>query len=492
MDRLLALFLLVLAGCNPSPPKLLVGGGAILSAVSSDQQSIAVLTHAIRLPTGLHVGALEVAPGSGGTPLQLDGMSDGGVFNRGNTLWYLGGAHVVSEDAIAGTPPVVAHVYGRLFIWSPSLAAPIAVGQIVRDYSVAQDGGAAVFMDWSKPSNDAATTGALVAVSASSCGGGACNRMVIADGVTGAQTAWRLSSDGRFAILTVRGVAATDPGQVVLVSFDAATATVVSTGVNPRAPMMSHDGSTVAWVEGANEIHVMPAAGGAATVIVPTSAIVETAAMVDPSTYIARALDTTADPPTLVKLSADGAVTPLPVERPLELFVSQYVPGKTDRYAFFELDTIAANGEPDLWMIDHVTPGAQPVQLANAVENPIGVSIGFSDDGSSCEYLDNFDPVTRRGDEFIVPLAAPVRTLVGVGMHNAAFIPGDAHLIYVNAPDPSTGAGVLTTLSSPTAIPDVHGVGSLNFVDSRQPPARTWFTQLTGAPDDGVWYMPQP
>jgi hypothetical protein len=77
-------------------------------------------------------------------------------------------------------------------------------------------------------------------------------------------------------------------------------------------------------------------------------------------------------------------------------------------------------------------------------------------------------------------------------VHNAAFIPGGARLLYINAPDPTSGAGVLTVLSSPTALVEVQGVGAVNFQDSRESPARTWFTQTTGAPDDGVWYMPQP
>ncbi|HEY2748248.1 MAG TPA: hypothetical protein VGL86_26680, partial [Polyangia bacterium] len=172
--------------------------------------------------------------------------------------------------------------------------------------------------------------------------------------------------------------------------------------------------------------------------------------------------------------------------------VSQAVPGKTDRYVFFQLALVADNLEPDLWMLDLATPDAQPVQLAAAVDSPIGGAVTFADDGSSAEYLDNFDPVTRRGDEYVAPLTAPARTLVSTRAHNAAFIPGGARLVFINAPDPASGAGVLTTLSSPSAIPDVHGVGDVNFADPRSSPARTWFTQTTGAPDDGVWSMPQP
>jgi hypothetical protein len=74
----------------------------------------------------------------------------------------------------------------------------------------------------------------------------------------------------------------------------------------------------------------------------------------------------------------------------------------------------------------------------------------------------------------------------------AAYLPGTTHLLYIDAPDPTTGAGVLSMLASPTALAEVQNVGIVNFADSRQGPARTWYTQTTGAPDDGVWSMPQP
>jgi hypothetical protein len=180
------------------------------------------------------------------------------------------------------------------------------------------------------------------------------------------------------------------------------------------------------------------------------------------------------------------------VQKPQQYFVSQAVPGKTDRYLFYSLATIAANGEPDLWMLDLTAPNAPPVALAAAVENPIGSAVTLSDDGSAIHFLDNFDPVTRRGDDFLVPLAKPTRSLVATGVHNAGFIPGSTRLVYINAPDSATGAGVLTVLPSPTALAEIQSVGIVNFVDTRSAPARTWFTQTTGAPDDGVWSMPQP
>jgi hypothetical protein len=160
MDRLLAIAgALVIAGCSSPSPQRIVGGDAVLSAVSVDQKWVAVLTGATRLGTGAHVGTLEVVAASGGAPTTLDDHSSGGVFNRGTTLWYLGGVSVVSE----GTPPSD-HVYGALFVWTPQLGAPIKLGNDVRDYSVSQDGTTCVFFDWAKPTIDAANTGTLTTV----------------------------------------------------------------------------------------------------------------------------------------------------------------------------------------------------------------------------------------------------------------------------------------------------------------------------------------
>lgn len=487
MDRLLAVVLsIVIAGCSSSAPRRLVGGDVVLSSVSVDQKWVAVLAGASRLDTGAHVGTLELVPAAGGTPMVLDDQSAGGLFNRGTTLWYLGGVSVVSE----GTSPSQ-DIYGALYVWTPQRAAPIKIGNDVREYYVSQDGSTCVFMDWKASTSDPANTGTLTTVHAPACTAAGCSPMVIASGVTLADVAWHQSLDGNEVLATVRGAAVTDPGQVLLVSHDRGQMQLLSSGAGPRSAMMTPAGDTVAWVEGPNEIHVLPAAGGTPTVLVPPAALVESAAMIDPASFVARTRQPASGPVALMKVTATGS-TMLPVERPQQLFVSQAVPGKTDRYVFFQLATIAANDEPDLWMLDHTVAGAQPVQLGGAVDSPIGGAVSFSDDGSMIELLDNFDPVTRRGDEYVVPLAQPTRSLVGTGVHQAAFIPGTTHLLYINAPDPTTGAGVLSTLSSPTALADVENVGVVNFAEPRDPPARTWFTQTTGAPDDGVWSMPQP
>ncbi|MGZ3407869.1 MAG: hypothetical protein ACXVAN_15570, partial [Polyangia bacterium] len=478
------LALALAAGCSSSAPTRVVAGAAVLSGVSSDQAWVAVLTRTRRLETGGHVGALEVVPTRGGTPLALDPSSNGGVFNRGTTLWYQGGVTVVSE----GTPPSD-HVYGGLWVWSPQLAAPVQVGVNVREYYPSQDGTSCVFIDWAKQSVAADNTGTLYAVAASSCAAGACNKIEIARDVTLAQTAWRLSSDGAVILATVRGATATDPGMVARVTPANGQLQLLSTGVNARSAMMTPAGDTLAWVEGANEVHTL--AGEATSVLTPGSPLVDGATMVGPADFVVKTRELATGPAALARLTASGT-TPLPVSKPQQFFVSQAVPGTTDRYVLYSLATIAANGEPDLWMLDLQTPGAQPVQLAGAVENGIVSAVAFSDDGTMIHFFDNFDPVTRRGDEFVVPLAMPTRTLVAVGVHNAAFLPGTTRLLYINAPDAASGAGVLTLLSSPSGQPAVQSVGIVNFGDSRQPPARTWYTQATGAADDGVWYMPQP
>jgi len=242
MDRLLVVAASVIViGCGSPAPKRLVGGDAILSAVSFDQKWVAVLTGTTRLMTGAHVGQLEVVPMSGAPPTLLDTHSAGGVFNRGTTLWYLGGVNVVSE----GTPPSD-HVYGALYVWTPGLPAPVKVGNNVREYYPSQNGESCVFMDWANDTIDAANTGTLVAVHAPTCGATGCAALVIDRDVTLAQTAWRVASDGAHVLATVRGAAATDAGKVWLASMAAGQVQLVSSGVNARSPMMSAAGDTVA------------------------------------------------------------------------------------------------------------------------------------------------------------------------------------------------------------------------------------------------------
>lgn len=484
MDRLLVA-LVVVAGCSSSAPREVVGG-AILSGVSADQKSLAVLTGATRLGTGGHVGALEIVPGGGGAAMTLDAHSSGGVFNRGTTLWYLGGVSVVSE----GTPPFD-HVYGALYVWTPPWGAPIKVGDNVRDYPVSQDGTSCVFMDWAQQTIDPANTAALVAVHAPSCAAGACSPLVLARDVTAAQTAMRIATDGKHVFATIRGATATDAGQVLLATMETGDVQLLSRGVNARAAMMTPDGATVAWAEGPNELHVMPSAGGEPTLLTTTSPILDGATMIDAGNFIVKVQENPTGPSALVRLSSAGQ-SPTLVQKAQQFFVSQAVAGVTDQWLFYSLATVASNGAPDLWLLDLAHAGAQPVALAAAVDSPIGSAVAFSDDGTTIEFFDNFDPVTRRGDQFVVPLAMPTRSLVAVGVHNAAFIPGTTRLLYIAAPDPASGAGVLTTLSSPTALADVQGVGAVNFANPREAPAHTWFTQLTGAADDGVWVMPQP
>ncbi len=488
MDRLLAplVSLLVIAGCSSSGPKRLVGPDAVLAAVSIDQKWVAVLTGTTRLLTGAHIGTLEVVPTSGAPPTILDAHSSGGVFNRGTALWFLGGVTVVSE----GMPPSD-HIYGALYVWTPTLAAPLKLADDVREFYVSQDGSTCVFIDWAKQTIDPANTGTLATVHAPSCSAAGCDKIVLGENVTLAATAWRIANDGKHVIATVRGAATTDPGKVLLVSDDSGQVQTLSMGINPRSAMMTPAGDSVAWVEGQNEIPVGPSAGGAPTVLTPTSPFVDAAQMIDATTFVVKTRELATGPAALARLSAAGTA-PLPVQKPQQFFVSQAVPGKTDRYVFFQLATIAANGEPDLWLLDMATPGAQPVLLGGAVDTPIVGAVAFSDDGTMITFFDDFDPVTRRGDDYLVPLAAPTRSLVATSVHNAAFLPGTTRLLYINAPDAATGAGVLSVLASPTAIPDIQSVGAVNFSDTRQAPARTWFTQTTGAPDDGVWFMPQP
>ncbi len=494
MDRLLAaLAVAATVGCSSSGPTRFVAGTAVLSAVSSDQTYVAILANPTRLSTGAHVGQLEAVPTSGQLPTTLDPMSAGGVTARGNALWYLGGVTVVNEGS-----PAIPRVYGTLYLWTSTLGAPIKIADNVREFYVSQNGSTCVFMQWKDKSIAATNVGTLLAVTLAGCGGPMpqCEKLAVVSDVPLAQVAWRISDDGKYVLALVRGAAATDPGKVVLLVPPTGLIETLSTGVNPRSAMISPAGDTVAWVEGANEIHVAATATAKApaTVLTTSSPIVDQAAMIDAGTFVVRTRELATGPASLQRLTAGGATVLGVGLHPVDFFVSAYVPGKTDRYVFYASAASAASGYRDLWLFDMVTPNAQPVLLGSAVDTTLSGVVGFSDDGSSIEWLDNFDPTTRRGDLYVAPLAKPVRTLVALGVHNAGFVPGTSQLLYIAAPDANSGAGVLTLLPSPSpsVATQVQTVGAVNFVDTRQPPARTWYTQLTGGHDDGVWYMQQP
>lgn len=482
--------LLVASGCSSGPSKV-VGDAAVLTAVSSDQQWVAVLEGATRLSTGAHTGALEVTPVSGGAPVMLDNDSSGGVFARGTNLWFLGGVTVVDE----GVPTPYPHLYGSLAVWFPGIAAPAHVGATVREFTVAQNGAGCVFMDWDQKTIASTNTGKLVAVAAAGCTSGTCQPIVIDSGVTQAQVSWRISNDGRWVLATSRGTNLTDPGKVVLIDLTTGQMQTLSQGVAPRAAMMAPDGSAIAWVEGANKIVTTTPANPTATqTLTTTSPIVESATMIDAADFVAKTREAGGGgmpgATALVKVSAAGS-TPLPATKPLEFFVSQYVPGTTSNYLFFA-EATQPNGDQDLWLLDLGNPSAQPVMLGQSVDTPIAGAVAFSDDGTTIEYQDNWDPTTRHGDEYEVTLAMPARNLVATGIRQAAFEPSSTHLLYIDAPDPNTGVGVLTLLPAPGQPTKVEGVGLLNFIDSRMSPLRTYYTQLTGGSDDGVWHMAQP
>lgn len=495
MDRLLALALVAVAGCSSSGPTRFVGGAAVLSAVSTDQKYVAILANPTRLTTGAHVGQLEAVPTSGQVPTNLNPQATAAVYDRGTALWFLGSRKDAPLTVADEGTPAVTHVYGSLYVWTPTLGLPIEIGDNVRDFTLSQNGATVAFVDWTDRNDAPTNTGTLVVVTLASCGQDQCEKFAVASGITAAQAGWRVSNDGKYVLAIVRGAAATDAGKVVLLEPGTGGVHVLSTGVNPRSAMLQPTGETAAWVEGDNELHVVPTAMPVpenVTVLTPAAPILESARMVDAGDFVVATRQNPMGPASLARLSATGTTMLTLSGPPVDYFVSQAVPGQSDKYLFYSTTTSPASGEHDLWLLDMSTPEAQPVMLATAVDNPIASAVGFSDDGTTIEYFDNFDPVTRRGDEYVVPLAIPTRTLVALGVHNAAFIPGTTRLLYIAAPDATTGAGVLTLLPSPSAASAVQDVGIVNFVDSRNGPARTWYTLESGGGSDGVYYMPQP
>ena len=244
MDRLLAKLVAhssLVFGCSSSAPKRLVGGDAVLSAVSSDQKWVAVLT---RHDAARHRRAPRAARGGADVGRAADAARRALV---GRPLQSRHDA-VVSrrrQRRVARARRRRTHVYGALYVWSPALPAPVKVGNNVREYYPSQNGETCVFIDWATPTIDAANTGTLVAVHAPSCGGGGvqparARRDVTlgADGVAHRRRRRARAGDGarRERGRRRQGVAGDD--------VDGRRCSSLSTGVNPRSAMMTPAGDT--------------------------------------------------------------------------------------------------------------------------------------------------------------------------------------------------------------------------------------------------------
>jgi hypothetical protein len=480
---------LALAGCPESTPKL-IGGTAVLSDVAHNQAFAAVLVDPRRLSNGTHTGALQVVPVTGGgDPLLLNPLSSGGVFRHGSNLWFLGGVTVVDE----GTP-VTPHVYGALYLWAFPMEVPVKIGDNVREFYPSRDGSSCVFIDWADKKIDPSNTGTLKALTAASCATGTCVGgvpLTLASGLVAGQATWAISNNGRQVLVAAAGSDPSAPGKAILLGLETGQIQILSTAAGVRSAMISPAGDTAAWVEGDNKLVAVTTADSPPTprTFTVTAARVDSAQMIDAANYVVSARPAAGDPPALLRVGTSGTTT-LGVSNPTDLFVSQSVPGITTQYALYSL--AAGAGTEDLYILDLSKTTAQPVQLAQAVAAPLSASIDFSDDGGWLRYLDNIDVGTGLGDAYVAPAATPARNLIANGIRQFTFVPHTTRLLYVSAPSTTTDAGVLTLVPALDEQPVVAGVGVVNFVAPRSAPFRTYLTQQTGGPDDGVWYIPAP
>jgi hypothetical protein len=87
----------------------------------------------------------------------------------------------------------------------------------------------------------------------------------------------------------------------------------LSTGVNARSAMMTPSGETLAWVEGANEVHSL--AAETPSVLTPSSPLLDSATMVGVGDFVVKTRELATGPAALARLSANGT-TVLPVQKP--------------------------------------------------------------------------------------------------------------------------------------------------------------------------------
>ena len=355
-------------------------------------------------------------------------------------------------------------MYGGLYVWTPRLPAPVKVRRATCANTIRRKMATRACSWTGRRRRSTPPTPARSSPCTRRRARRRLQRARDRRDVTLAQTAWRIA-DGRRARAgdgarrdrgrRGQGVAGDDvDGQVQL----------LSPGVNARSAMMTRAGDAVAWVEGANEIHV--ASSGR------RRADGDHADGADPrfggddrsrtATSPRRARLATG-PAALAKVTATGDDAAAGAEAAAILRVTSGA--RQDRslrllFARHRRRQRRARSVDARLRRAHRAAGRARRRASTIRSAPRS---RFPTTAACIEYFDNFDPVTRRGDEYVVPLAKPTRSLVGTGVHNAAFIPGTTRLLYINAPDANTGAGVLTVLPSPTALPEVQSVGAVEL-----------------------------
>lgn len=479
MSRWATVLCVLVTACGSSDSTSeIVSGSAVLEGVSYDSVNVASFVDPQRLENGTFVGTLQLSPVAGGAVQTLDQDVATPTFARGTTLYYLAGTTQVVE----GTPPRP-RSYGTLKAWVPTQSSPVTLGSIVGAFSVSQDGSAVAFIDRTAASSSA--TGAIKVWSTSFCTTTCTAPITVADGVASGATT--LANDGKHVLVDVPKILATPPS-IVLVTLPAATMQTVSSAsaTNARSSMLSPDGATAAWIEGTNDIvsiaTASPTTPSTITVSTTDSAtpMVQSAVMVDPSTFVAKLKVGSADP--VLHLVTASAVTPLAVTAPVRLSVVQETPADaaaSNRYLFYATAEDAVTGAQDLWLLDLMNPTTPAVQLAATTSgNP-----GFSDDGTMIRFFDNLDLDTGRGDLYLAPLPAGTKTQVATDLRQGNFEPGSTTLTYLGGLD-ANDVGSLQRFppeASPRIIP-----GVANFGQSRTAPV-LYYTQDLGMTTDGVY-----
>jgi hypothetical protein len=460
-----------------------VPGAAVLAGVGNDQANVASHIGAQRQLNGSFLGPLQVSAVGGGAAQMLDAQATGATWARGTTLYYLAGAHEVTE----GTPVARPRGYGALTAWLPTQASPVTLGATVGAFTVSQDGSAVAFID--RDSASSAATGTVKVWSTSLCSSTCGDPITVAGGVTTA--ALEVSNDGKHMMIGVPKVG-TNPPQILLVSFPGGTIQPLSSDTTAHTAMMSADGVTVAWIEGGDRIITAPASDPTQTTILTVSTTgdpamspaLQSAVMADATHFVARVKVGTTDP--ALYLVTSDATTPLGIAAPLRFAAVQQTPSDSTvsgRYLFYATAQDAQTGAEDLWVVDLQNPASAPIQLAvQTTGNPV-----FSDDGTMVRFLDNEDLDTTVGDLYVAGLPGGAPVLVSSGVRQAAFEPGTTTLLIQSGVD-ATGVGSLSRYQS-GAMPTTGRVipGVADFQIPRSGDKVLYYTQELGTMSDGVY-----
>jgi hypothetical protein len=416
---------------------------AVVADVSGDQKLLAFYTKPTRLNGGPYSGSLQVMTLPSGAPLSLAEDAFDANFNGPSETMYF-----FQQPALN---PKKSNYAGTLWLWNPTLTAPVALSSGYASISATTaDHAVTLFLD--TPGPDSSVPGDVRLVRTQDCANASCVTTTVASGVVVLAT--RVSLDGRYAAYDTQTTdGTTTERDVFLVSVADATTTHVGAAMIPygmqglqRFSDLSPDGSLLATITAADgnglALQVVSTTTGAGTPwsALPAGLSCTGVQFADATRLLVGTVDAQGGSAVYLTTATEASV----LVNASQFFLEHSPPG-AERYFFYSTTPVAAlaTGAPyDLQMLDLLSPSAPSVPLATAsLSTP-----KLSDDLSRVWVTDHEDPSTGLGTLMIASLPAGPASIAASGAYasSANFAAGTDGFIY--------GDGEATAASVPNGV----------------------------------------